>query len=93
MKILDSTTIIGIFDCIDCPNLFNKLLELNHDLCVPSAVIAELENDKDSSIVETLKDFTYQNKIQVLELNSEEELKLIQKTYYMSWRSRFYIIM
>lgn len=39
MKILDAAAIIAIFNEINCPNLIDKVLELGHDLVIPSRIM------------------------------------------------------
>lgn len=79
MKILDATTIIAIFNEIDCPNLIDKILELGHDLIIPSYIMKSELLDK--STLKITHKFVKQEKIQILEKNSIEEIQEFQKSF------------
>ncbi len=79
MKILDATTIIAIFHEIDCPDLMDKILELGHDLVIPSHIMKSELLDK--STLKITEKFVKQKKIQILEKNSIKEIREFQKDY------------
>ncbi len=43
MKILDASVLIGIFDLINRPDVFDDILKLGHELVIPKYVQKELE--------------------------------------------------
>ncbi len=43
MKILDASVLIGIFDLINRPDVFDDILKLGHELVVPKYVQKEVE--------------------------------------------------
>ena len=60
MKILDATTVIAIFNEINCPDLINKILELGHDLGIPSHIMNSELLDK--STFKTTRKFIQEKK-------------------------------
>ena len=79
MKILDATIIIAIFNEINCPDLIDKILELGHELIIPSHVMKkELLN---KSMLKVIEKFVKQEKIQILKKNSIEEIRKFQKKH------------
>ncbi len=54
MKILDASTIIAVFNEIDCPELIDKIIQLGHDLVLPSHILySELLDKSTLKITET----------------------------------------
>ncbi len=43
MKILDTSVLIGVFDLINRPDVFDDILKLGHELVIPKYVQKELE--------------------------------------------------
>lgn len=79
MKILDATTLIAIFSEIKCPDLIDKILQLNHNLVIPYHVMnVEL---LDSTTVEITKKLIHAKKLEVLNLNTNEEVIEFQKDF------------
>ena len=77
MKILDATTIIAIFNEIGCPDLIEKILQLGHELAIPSHIMkSEL---LDRTTLKITRNLVQKEKIQILEKNSIEEIKEFQK--------------
>lgn len=79
MKILDSTTIIAIFSEINCPDLINKILQLKHDLIIPSHVANEELLDKGT--FESVQKFVATKQIRISELNTRTEVEDFQKSH------------
>lgn len=75
--IFDSTSLIAIFDEIKCPELIDKIFQLDNNLVVPSNLLN----------VELLDDATWngmqkcisENKFQICSLNSLEEVEEFRK--------------
>ncbi len=72
MKILDSSTIIAVFNEINCPELIDKIIQLGHDLAIPSHIINSELLDK--STLKITNEFIEQNKIKILNYNTIEEI-------------------
>ena len=64
MKILDASTIIAVFNEINCPELIDKIIQLGHDLAIPSHVMNSELLDK--STLKIANRFIQQDKIQIL---------------------------
>lgn len=79
MKILDATTIIAIFSEINCPDLIEKILQLGHELVIPSHIMKSELLDK--TTLKITQSFVEKEKIQILEKNSIEEIKEFQKDF------------
>jgi len=79
LKILDATTIIAVFNEINCPDLINKILELGHELVIPSHILKSELLDK--STLKLTQKFVKEEKIQILEKNSLEEIQEFQKDF------------
>ena len=79
MKILDATTIIAVFNEINCPDLINKILELGHELVIPSHIMKSELLDK--STLKLIQKFVKEEKIQILDKNSMEEIQEFQKDF------------
>ncbi len=80
MKILDATTVIAIFNEINCPDLIDRILKPGHDLIIPSRILNSALLDK--STLKTTKIFVEQEKIQILEQNSmDDKIKKFQKDF------------
>ena len=79
MKILDASTIIAIFNEIRCPDLIDKILQLNHNLIIPYHMMnSEL---LDSTTLTITKQFIHVKKLKVLNLNTDDEVKEFQKDF------------
>ena len=79
MKILDATTVIAIFNEINCPELVDKILELGHELAIPFHVWKDELLDKKTS--KGTQRFVMEGKIKILKRNSLEEIQKFQKKY------------
>lgn len=79
MKILDATAVIAIFNEINYPDLIDKILELGHELAIPSYVMKrEL---LDESTVRITRKFIKQGKIQILDENPIAEIRKFQRDF------------
>ncbi len=71
MKILDASVLIGIFDLINRPDVFDDILKLGHELVVPKYVQKELEAKPSRINVQKL---LKERKLKRLEINSLTEI-------------------
>ena len=79
MKIFDATTIIAIFDEINRPDLMDRILELGHEIAIPSHIMeSELVSEPVRKLVQS---FVRQGKMQILEKNSTKEIQAFQKRF------------
>ncbi len=78
MKILDSTIIIAIIGEIECVELIDKMLELNHELVITHSVYREILAGSSGKICCRLVD---KKKIRVIKENSEEQIADYKKSY------------
>ena len=79
MKILDSSVLIGIFDDINRPDIFDDILKLGHELAITKYVLKELL-DKPSNIY--VQKLLKGDKLKLLEENSIEEIRAFQEQTY-----------
>jgi len=79
LKIIDSTTIIAIFNEIKCPDLIFKILELKHELVITSHTFNE--ELLDESTLNAVNKFIKTEQITILDLNSLDEIRYFQKRY------------
>ena len=79
MKILDASTIIAVFHEINCPELIDKIILLGHDLAIPSHVMNSELLDK--STLKITNGFIQQDKIQILNQNTIEEIREFRKDF------------
>ena len=79
MKILDASTIIAVFNEINCPELIDKIIQLGHDLAIPSHIMNSELLEK--STLKITNGFIKQNKIQILNHNTIEEIREFQKDF------------
>ena len=78
MKILEATTIIAIVKEINCPSLFDKIIQLKHDLVIPNYVFSEILDKKSVNIC---KKMISKGELKISNLNSLQEIDDFQKTY------------
>ncbi len=79
MKIIDSTTIIAIFNEIKCPALICKILELKHEIVITSHVLNNELLDETTYV--GVNDFVEKKQIRISDLNSVEEVTDFQKNH------------
>lgn len=79
MKIFDASTLIAIFNDIRCPELIDKILQLNHTLAVPSYVMRK--ELLDYVTLEHVKKLINAKKIRVLNVNTRDEILAFQKRH------------
>ena len=77
MKILDSSTLICIFDELDRPDLVDKISQLGHDLAVPRYV---LERELRSKAKRRTEELAAAGAVKILE-NSAEEFEDFLKSF------------
>ncbi len=75
MKILDSSVLIGIFDDINRPDVFDDILKLGHELVIPKYVQKELESKPSRINVQKL---LKERKLKRIEINSLKEIETFQ---------------
>ena len=76
MKILDSSVLIGIFDDINRPDIFEDILKLGHELVITKYVLGELfVKSSNTNIPKLFK----QGKLKLLEENSIKEINEIKQ--------------
>ena len=78
LKILDSSIIIAILGDINCPHIIDNLIKLKHDLIVPHFVYCEVMA---GSSKKSFQGLINNDKITILQLNTESEIKNLQVTY------------
>lgn len=78
MKILDSSFLIAIITDIECEQLIENLIKLNHELIVPYSVCHEVIFGKGEIPFQNMIDKNY---FRVVQLNTIEELGNLQTTY------------
>ena len=77
MKVFDASNLIGILKDIGCPELFDHILKLGHELAVPSHVF---ENElKDELALAGVTKLVDEGKIKILPKNSIEDLLLFSE--------------
>ena len=79
MKILDSSVLIGIFDDINRPDIFDDILKLGHELAITKYVLKELLAKPSNIYVQKL---LKGDKLKLLEENSIEEIRAFQEQTY-----------
>ena len=79
MKILDSSVLIGIFDDINRPDIFDDILKLGHELAITKYVLKELLAKSSNIYVQEL---LKEDKLRLLEENSIEEIRAFQEQTY-----------
>ena len=78
MKIIDSSFLIAVISDINCEQLIENLLKLNHELIVPYSVCHEVIFGKGEKSFQSMIEKDY---FQVVQLNTIEELGDLQTTY------------
>ena len=68
-----------MFNEIDCPELIDKIIQLGHDLVLPSHILHSELLDK--STLKITNEFIKQNKIKILNHNTIEEIREFQKDF------------
>ena len=76
MKILDSSVLIGIFDDINRPEIFDGILKLGHELAITKYVLKELLAKSSNIYVQKL---LKEGKLRLLEENSIKEIRVFQE--------------
>lgn len=78
MKILDSTSIIAILSEINCPEIIDKILGLNHTLIIPSFVYDEMLTPELKISCDRM---ISNGKMHISTINDINDIKDLQKTY------------
>lgn len=68
-----------MFNEINYPELFDKIIQLGHDLAIPSHIMNSELLDK--STLKMVNEFIEQNKIKILNYNTIEEIREFQKDF------------
>ena len=79
MKILDSSVLIGMFDDINRPDIFDDILKLGHELVITKYVLKELLAKHSNIYVQKL---LKEGKLRLLEENLIEEIRVFQEQIY-----------
>ncbi len=78
MKIIDTSTFVGIFNEAKRPDVFEDLLQLGHILVITKYVLSEVEDPTTSTNVKRL---ITERKLERSERNALEEIKAFQLSY------------
>ena len=78
MKIIDSSFLIAIISDINCEQLVENLMKLNHELIIPYSVCHEVIFGKGGK---SFQKMIKKNYFRVIQLNTLEELANFQTTY------------
>ena len=78
MKIIDSSFLIAIISDINCEQLVENLIKLNHELVIPYSVCHEVIFGKGGKSFQKMIEKNY---FRIIQLNTIEELGDFQTTY------------